>query len=248
MGKSGFGHVVLIDSSVQKMRLLQNEMERYNRTRCVCIERASEAIWYLQKIKHADFILLDMLGMDMDVFEFLPLIRSLPSCVNSQIILFGPGNKSAKIRESLLSIGADYYMIKPCKLDALFCCMEALNRTEHFLFTTIWDAAILRKMQEEFGSAGGAGRWYAACCLQCWLESRDLPQMKTVCEKLSERINVSRKGIESGIHRALQTMAQRKGLEKVPSCGEWLASTADSIRREQNERSRRINDEKDDLE
>lgn len=244
----GFGRAVLINSSVQQMRLIKTEFKNYNGTNCVCIARASDALKYLQKADRVDLILLDILGMDMDVFELLPQIRSFPACVNSQIILCGPGNKSARIRESLLSTGADYYMIKPYNMDALFRCIEALSGTEHFLFTTVWDAAILRKMEEEFGSGGGAGRWYAACCLQCWLESNDLPQVKTVCEKLSERINVSRKGIESGIHRALQTMARQKGLSRVPSCGEWLASTAESIRREQNERSRRSDYEGDKLE
>lgn len=235
MSKNGFGRVVLISSSSQQLKILKNAFYQYNKTDCICQKSALAAVSELEKQSRVDVIILDWLGMDMDVFDFLSQIREMSSCVNSCVILCGPGNMKMDIRESLLSIGVDYYMIKPYKTDTLFHWIEALRQKGHLPTCTIWDAHILRKLEKKGLTQADVGYWYIGSSLQLWMTCDGIPQLKSIFMQVGEHFNVSDKGVESGVNRAIRTLSKAEGLTRMPKCKEWISSMAESIWLEVNE-------------
>lgn len=241
MKKMEFGSVTMVSSSRRQMEMLCDEFKQYNGARCVCIDSAAAALYRLPKMSRVDVLLLDWLGIEMDIFEFLEKVRQIPSCVNTKIIVCGPGNKCANIRESLLSNGADYYMIKPYQTKTLFKCIRALCAPGHFPETTVWDVYILKLLENQGLSRGDVGYWYMGSALQQWLTYNDIPQLKVVYSKVSQQFGVSAKGVESGLGRAIRRIAQMKELDHVPTCKEWLDDAAKQIWKEYDRKRQRDN-------
>ena len=232
MKRSSFGTIVLINSRALQLNSLKNAFKNYNGSDCIAFEWASEAMRFLHQAAKIDLVIVEWLGMDVDVFDFLEQIRSWASCVNSRIILCGPSNTKAEIRANLLSKGADYYMIEPYEAEKLIERVEMLmtNSQTQLFGNTIWDAQILHEMQAQPFCRSETGYRYIAACLQQWLTCEDIPQMQTVFNRVAEQVHISTKGVESGVTRALRNLAKAQGLKKAPTCKEWFSDTAHRIR------------------
>ncbi len=80
---------------------------------------ASEAISILNNEKDFDAILLDMMMPDMDGYEAIPLIKSLPNHENTPLIAV-TAQAMLGDREKCIQAGADNYISKPVDMDKLF--------------------------------------------------------------------------------------------------------------------------------
>lgn len=141
-----FGQVVLLGGGYMELELLEQAFSGCERTRCTVFYSAEAALHYL-KTTRVDVTVVDCLSIEMDIFAFLREARKLPGNCTCRIVVAGPGGYAENVRIALLSKGADYYMIKPYKADALFESIESLAPGHRLAWVTPWDAAILRRLE-----------------------------------------------------------------------------------------------------
>lgn len=134
------------------------------------------------------------------------------------------------MRIKLLSSGADYYMIKPYKAESLYSCIEMFNQWPLFVKKTRWDAAILRMLDSTQLNKHESGYWYLAACLQIWLNHQDRPpQLKEIYIDVGKDFHVTAKGVESGVHRAARSLAEKGVFDKRPKNKDLIALLAEKI-------------------
>lgn len=91
---------------------------------CLSCQSAPEAIALLRAETEADAVLIDMMMPEMDGYEAIPLIRSLPGR-EALTIVSVTAQAMIGDREKCLAAGADAYISKPVDVDKL---MLILNR------------------------------------------------------------------------------------------------------------------------
>ncbi len=230
MKRNDFGIVVLIGERNIQLESLRQIFREYNGTECICFHQASKSIEQMAKMNRIDVVVADWLSLDLDVFEFLEQYAALSNHPNGRFILCGPGNR-LNFRASLLSKGVDYYMIKPYKPEMLLERLEDLRPERQRLEQiTIWDALIFRELEGMRTSPVDVSYAYMGSCLQCWLSSKDIPQMQRIFMEVGQQHQISAKGVESSVNRAIRAWARAEKLEKSPTCKEWFAATAEKIR------------------
>jgi len=91
---------------------------------CPACSNASEAIAYLKSEKPVDLLLLDMMMPDMDGYEAIPIIKSIPERNHLGIVAV-TAQAMVGDREKCLEAGADDYISKPVDVDKL---IQIINR------------------------------------------------------------------------------------------------------------------------
>lgn len=230
MKNNRFGSVVLLNRDAIQLNLVRDMLSEYPNTSCICFQSVQAALSYLHTAFRVDVVVVDYFGIEIDMFEFIKAARAARPG-KWRMIVAGPGHYSEDIRVRLLSTGADYYMIKPYKADALRDCIDMMKAGRRLAWNTPWDGRILRELDARGVPQEDAGYWYLASSVQGWLMCSDLsPQLKSICYDVGKYYdNLRPKSVESGIHRALAVMAKRRGLARVPSNKDMIVSVAKSI-------------------
>lgn len=91
---------------------------------CLSCTSAAEALNLLQTDAAIDAVLMDMMMPEMDGYDAIPLIKKIPSRLETPVIAV---TAQAMIgdREKCLAAGADDYISKPVDVDKL---LEVLNQ------------------------------------------------------------------------------------------------------------------------
>ena len=160
-----FGKVVLLGGGNTELELLQRAFNGCGRTACTVFHNARAALHYLETVR-VDVMVVDCLSIDMEIFNFLEQARKTPGSGACRIVVTGPSGYAENVRLALLSNGADYYMIKPYKANALFVSIESLapghRRPQKTLpFCTCCGGSARRKRTLDIGI------WPAACSIGC---------------------------------------------------------------------------------
>lgn len=95
---------------------------------------------------------------------------------------------------------------------------------------TVWDAWILRELNAMNINSRDVSYRYMGSCLQKWLSSTDMPQMQCIFMEVGQQYQLSAKGVESSVNRAIRAWAQRENVQKCPTCKEWFIAAAERIR------------------
>ncbi|GKI15545.1 hypothetical protein CE91St44_20300 [Oscillospiraceae bacterium] len=233
-----FGKVVLLGGGNTELELLQRAFNGCGRTACTVFHNARAALHYLETVR-VDVMVVDCLSIDMEIFNFLEQARKTPGSGACRIVVTGPSGYAENVRLALLSNGADYYMIKPYKANALFVSIESLAPGHRLAWTTPKDAAILHLLRRLGAPEKDAGYWYLASSLQYWLrEWAGPPQLKAIYLEVGRYYGISPKGVESGIHRMAQVLAKQTGGARPHSNKTLLTELARDVCLELDQESR----------
>ena len=93
--------------------------------RCISATGALEAIAVLKANSEVNAILLDMMMPEMDGYEAIPLIKSIPAHTNTLLVAV-TAQAMVGDREKCLEAGADAYISKPVDVDKLLQLLRSL--------------------------------------------------------------------------------------------------------------------------
>jgi len=116
--------LLIIDDDPRNIFALVNTL-RYKSYDCLSCLSAEEALKVLQTDEVIDAILIDMMMPEMDGYEAIPLIKSLPSRKSTAIIAV-TAQAMAGDKEKCLSAGADDYVSKPIDVDKLLIALSKI--------------------------------------------------------------------------------------------------------------------------
>jgi CheY-like chemotaxis protein len=109
--------LLIIDDDSRNIFALVNTL-RARSFDCLSCLSAEEAIRLLKKEEHIDAILIDMMMPEMDGYEAIPIIKSIPSHKNTAVIAVTAQAMTGD-KEKCLEAGADDYISKPIDVDKL---------------------------------------------------------------------------------------------------------------------------------
>jgi len=116
--------LLIIDDDPRNIFALVNTL-RYKSYDCLSCLSAEEALKILETDEVIDAILIDMMMPEMDGYEAIPLIKSLPSRKSTAIIAV-TAQAMAGDKEKCLSAGADDYVSKPIDVDKLLIALSKI--------------------------------------------------------------------------------------------------------------------------
>jgi CheY-like chemotaxis protein len=92
---------------------------------CNSLRSAEEALAVLSSDEQIDSLLIDMMMPEMDGYEAIPILRSIPHRKELQVIaVTAQAMKGDK--EKCLKAGADYYLSKPVDVDKLLLMLKEI--------------------------------------------------------------------------------------------------------------------------
>jgi len=116
--------LLIIDDDPRNIFALVNTL-RYKSYDCLSCLSAEEALKILETDEVIDAILIDMMMPEMDGYEAIPLIKSLPSRKSTAIIAVTAQAMTGD-KEKCLSAGADDYVSKPIDVDKLLIALSKI--------------------------------------------------------------------------------------------------------------------------
>lgn len=116
--------LLIIDDDPRNIFALVNTL-RYKSYDCLSCLSAEEALKILETDEVIDAILIDMMMPEMDGYEAIPLIKSLPSRKSTAIIAVTAQAMTGD-KEKCLSVGADDYVSKPIDVDKLLIALSKI--------------------------------------------------------------------------------------------------------------------------
>lgn len=108
------------ENSLQQLNLLQKYAQRMPDIKITGTFLEGKALLHaLENGARPDALILNLCLLDMDALEFLDRFQALPAAYDLKILITS-GGRNQSVHEKLLSLGADYYMIKPYRMETLF--------------------------------------------------------------------------------------------------------------------------------
>lgn len=109
--------LLIIDDDSRNIFALVNTL-RAKSFDCLSSLSAEEAIRLLRTDEHIDAILIDMMMPEMDGYEAIPIIKSIPSR-KGVLVVAVTAQAMTGDKEKCLEAGADDYVSKPIDVDKL---------------------------------------------------------------------------------------------------------------------------------
>ena len=109
--------LLIIDDDSRNIFALVNVL-RAKSFDCLSSLSAEEAIRLLRTEEHIDAILIDMMMPEMDGYEAIPIIKSIPSRKDVLVVAVTAQAMTGD-KEKCLEAGADDYVSKPIDVDKL---------------------------------------------------------------------------------------------------------------------------------
>ncbi|GAA3768341.1 response regulator [Flavobacterium ginsengiterrae] len=109
--------LLIVDDDSRNIFALEHTL-RVRSYDCVSCTSAEEALKLLKSDEKIDAVLLDMMMPEMDGYEAIPLIKSIPSRKSIFVIAL-TAQAMAGDKEKCLEAGADEYISKPVDVDKL---------------------------------------------------------------------------------------------------------------------------------
>lgn len=112
------GKVVIIDNNEQMRTTIKNYLNNDNALEVVSeFDNATNALNYL-KTEQVEVVVTDIILPNIDGYEFLDKLQKLQLPYKPKVIVLSALSSDGFIQKAL-SLGADYYMVKPCELSLL---------------------------------------------------------------------------------------------------------------------------------
>jgi two-component system chemotaxis response regulator CheY len=116
--QGGFMKVLLVDDSEVTRRIYGNRLIAIGVTEFFQAENGKEGLVVLKEHMPIDFILLDWNMPEMNGYDFLVKVRSMPEYKNVKIIMCTSESEKNVVIEALKA-GANGYLVKPFASEAL---------------------------------------------------------------------------------------------------------------------------------
>lgn len=156
----------------------------------------------LENGERPDALILNLCLMDMDALELLNRLQVLPQAYRLKILVTS-GGRNQNVHERLLSLGADYYMIKPYSMETLFerlrlICQDNLNakvKLEDLIHTRL----------QQFGVLPGEDQGYMQRALyKAALAPQPVRVVEDIYSAVARESGVSLGAVDASLRRTLK--------------------------------------------
>ena len=202
----------------------------------------------LVKSKNYDLIILDLVLAEVDGFEVIEEIKNLNK--NTKIIVLSALSSDTFIKKAM-SMGVDYYMLKPANLDVLSKRVKDLIESEQIssAIAKNTDKEIEEKITNIFITVGIPahikGYQFLREAIKLAMENPDIINSitKKLYPSIAERFDTSASKVERAIRHAIEVAWNRGKIENInnifgltvysnnekPTNGEFIALVADKM-------------------
>ena len=202
----------------------------------------------LVKSKNYDLVILDLVLAEVDGFEVIEEIKNLNK--NTKIIVLSALSSDTFIKKAM-SLGVDYYMLKPANLDVLSKRVKDLVEGEQIssAISKNTDKEIEEKITNIFITVGIPahikGYQFLREAIKLAMENPDIINSitKKLYPSIAERFDTSASKVERAIRHAIEVAWNRGKIENInnifgltvysnnekPTNGEFIALVADKM-------------------
>lgn len=228
--------ILVLEPSVVLQRRLAAGLEQLGQT-CVCFQRASALLRYLQTETTPAAVVVDSFVPDMDLFTFLKRYAESAGrrSGNRLILTCTETYPPPELRPQILSNGADYYMIKPYTAQML------LENIQHLYSSAAPSpmAGVHPDIVDYLCRLGlpleNISFWYIASAVQLEITASAPLPLKSLYIELGRIYGVSPQGVESGLRRMGKVLTRLGVFDKTPSSKQLVAALVSAFLRERSE-------------
>lgn len=241
---AGCWEVFVAEESYDQIRVLEQFARRLPDLEITGVFQEGEAVLRaLEEGARPDALILNLCLLDMDALELLNRLQALPAAGWLKVLVTSGGRNQA-VHERLLSLGADYYMIKPYRMERLFdrlrlLCQGGLDRP-----LRLEDAVDQRLRQFGIWPGDDQGYLRRALC-RIITARRPLRMVEDVYSAVAREAGVSLGAVDAGLRRTLKEIEQidtpeyrrlaglARGTHKKMTVGAFLNILGQQIQQEQ---------------
>lgn len=211
---------------------------------CGAVASGRRALELLEAEAPPDVMVLDTLVQDMDLFSLMDRLGRLRLRRRPAVILT-VSNPSQEVQQKLLTLGADFIILKPYRLEMLFRSITVLGAQAEELSARQVNHYINWYMEALRANFSFTGDTYIAAALREFVPAEGSFNAEEIYQRVGALEQVSEEGVRAAIHRAICRM-QKQGSEqysamcryygrpptRVLSNGEFLFRLIQMIRQE----------------
>lgn len=242
--KAGCWEVFVAEESFDQIRVLGQYARRLPDIRITGAFQEGEAVLRaLAEGAKPDALILNLCLLDMDALELLNRLQALPAACWLKVLVTSGGRNQA-VHERLLSLGADYYMIKPYRMERLFDRLRLICQGSLDASLRLEDAIDLRLRQFGIWPGDDPGYLRRALC-RIVTAKRQIRMVEDVYSAVAREAGVSLGAVDAGLRRTLKEIERigtpeycrlaglARGAHKKITVGAFLNIVGQQIQQEQ---------------
>ncbi len=241
-------NLLIANENEEDANLISEKLTKENNL--ATIDKTSSGLKAIElvKSKNYDLVILDLVLAEVDGFEVIEEIKNLNK--NTKIIVLSALSSDTFIKKAM-SLGVDYYMLKPANLDVLSKRVKDLVESEQISSTISknTDKEIEEKITNIFITVGIPahikGYQFLREAIKLAMENPDIINSitKKLYPSIAERFDTSASKVERAIRHAIEVAWNRGKIENInnifgltvysnnekPTNGEFIALVADKM-------------------
>lgn len=241
-------NLLIANENEEDANLISEKLTKENNL--ATIDKTSSGLKAIElvKSKNYDLIILDLVLAEVDGFEVIEEIKNLNK--NTKIIVLSALSSDTFIKKAM-SLGVDYYMLKPANLDVLSKRVKDLVEGEQIssAISKNTDKEIEEKITNIFITVGIPahikGYQFLREAIKLAMENPDIINSitKKLYPSIAERFDTSASKVERAIRHAIEVAWNRGKIENInnifgltvysnnekPTNGEFIALVADKM-------------------
>lgn len=241
-------NLLITNENEEDANLISEKLTKENNL--ATIDKTSSGLKAIElvKSKNYDLVILDLVLAEVDGFEVIEEIKNLNK--NTKIIVLSALSSDTFIKKAM-SLGVDYYMLKPANLDVLSKRVKDLVEGEQIssAISKNTDKEIEEKITNIFITVGIPahikGYQFLREAIKLAMENPDIINSitKKLYPSIAERFDTSASKVERAIRHAIEVAWNRGKIENInnifgltvysnnekPTNGEFIALVADKM-------------------
>lgn len=241
-------NLLIANENEEDANLISEKLTKENNL--ATIDKTSSGLKAIElvKSKNYDLVILDLVLAEVDGFEVIEEIKNLNK--NTKIIVLSALSSDTFIKKAM-SLGVDYYMLKPANLDVLSKRVKDLVESEQIssAISKNTDKEIEEKITNIFITVGIPahikGYQFLREAIKLAMENPDIINSitKKLYPSIAERFDTSASKVERAIRHAIEVAWNRGKIENInnifgltvysnnekPTNGEFIALVADKM-------------------
>ena len=241
-------NLLIANENEEDANLISEKLTKENNL--TTIDKTSSGLKAIElvKSKNYDLVILDLVLAEVDGFEVIDEIKNLNK--NTKIIVLSALSSDTIIKKAM-SLGVDYYMLKPANLDVLSKRVKDLVESEQIssAISKNTDKEIEEKITNIFITVGIPahikGYQFLREAIKLAMENPDIINSitKKLYPSIAERFDTSASKVERAIRHAIEVAWNRGKIENInnifgltvysnnekPTNGEFIALVADKM-------------------